>query len=217
MNQMTDEQPVLTKAIPVKSEQEFLDDQAQALRASVYELLARLLAREPDAATVQSLRDIGEIDAGEGPLAMGWQLMKQAAGKAELSAIHEEYFALLVGVGRGELVPFGSWYITGFLMEKPVAVLRADLNNLGIERQGGVAESEDHIAALCDAMALIIRNSDEIPLGTQQAFFNDHLAPWVHRFFSDMQNARSAHFYRAVGFFGESFFDFEQQLLKMQS
>ena len=78
-------------------------------------------------------------------------------------------------------------------------------------------ESEDHIAALCDAMALIIRNADEIPLATQQAFFNDHIAPWVQRFFSDMQNARTAHFYRSVGFFGESFFDFEQQLLGMQS
>ena len=214
---MTEEPPVLTPTIPVKSEQEFLDDQAQALRASVYDLLSRLLAREPDAGTVQSLRNIGEIDAGQGPLAMGWQLMKQAAEKSELSAIHEEYFALLIGVGRGELVPFGSWYMTGFLMEKPLAVLRADLDKLGIERQGGVAESEDHIAALCDAMALVIRNSDEIPLSTQQAFFNDHLAPWVQSFFSDMQNARSAHFYRSVGFFGESFFDFEQQLLQMQS
>lgn len=214
---MTEDQPVLTPAIPVKSEQEFLDDQAQALRASVYDLLSRLLAREPEHATVQGLRDIGDIDASEGPMAMGWQLMKQAAQKTELAAIHEEYFALLIGVGRGELVPFGSWYITGFLMEKPLAVLRADLDRLGIERQGDVAESEDHIAALCDAMALIIRNSSEIPLSVQQAFFNDHLAPWVQRFFSDMQNARSAHFYRSVGFFGESFFEFEQQLLHMQS
>lgn len=214
---MTDDQPVLTPTIPVKSEQEFLEDQAQALRASVYELLSSLLAREPELATIQSLRTIGEIDASEGPLAMGWLLMKQAAEKTELPAIHEEYFALLIGVGRGELVPFGSWYMTGFLMEKPVAVLRSDLDRLGIERQGNVAESEDHIAALCDAMSLIIRNSSEIPLSTQQAFFNDHLAPWVQRFFSDMQNARSAHFYRSVGFFGESFFDFEQQLLRMQS
>lgn len=217
MNQMTDDHPVLTPAIPVKSEQEFLDDQAQALRASVYELLSRLLAREPEQATIQGLRDIGEIDASEGPLAMGWQLMKQSAEKTELSAIHEEYFSLLIGVGRGELVPFGSWYMTGFLMEKPVAVLRADLDRLGIERQGDVNESEDHIAALCDAMALIIRNSNEIPLTTQQAFFKDHLSPWVQRFFSDMQNARAAHFYRSVGFFGESFFDFEHQLLGMQS
>lgn len=217
MNLMTDDHPTLSRAIPVRSEQEFLDDQTQLLRASVYELLGRLLAREPEENTIQSLRDIGDVDASEGPVAMGWQLMKQAAEKTDLQSIHEEYFSLLIGVGRGELVPFGSWYITGFLMEKPVAVLRADLKRLGIERQSSVKESEDHIAALCDAMALIIRNSDEISFATQRAFFNDHLEPWVQRFFSDMQNARTAHFYRSVGFFGESFFDFENQLIKMQS
>lgn len=214
---MTDDHPTLGRAIPVLSEQEFLEDQTQLVRASVYELLGRLLAREPDEATIQSLRDIGDVDASEGPVAMGWQLMKQAANKTDVHAIREEYFSLLIGVGRGELVPFGSWYITGFLMEKPVAVLRSDLKRLGIERQSGVVESEDHIAALCDAMALIIRNSEEISFETQRAFFNDHLEPWVQRFFSDMQNAQTAHFYRSVGFFGESFFDFEHQLLQMQS
>lgn len=217
MNAMAEHHPTLRNSIPVKSEQEFQQDQTQLVRASVYELLGRLLASEPDEATLQNLREIGEIDASDGPLAMGWQLMKQAAQKTDVQAVRDEYFSLLIGVGRGELVPFGSWYITGFLMEKPVAVLRADLKRLGIERQAGVVESEDHIAALCDAMAIIIRNGDEISLSTQQAFFADHLAPWVQRLFSDMQGARCAHFYRSVGFFGESFFDFEDQLLRMQS
>ena len=210
---MTVDQP----AFRVKSEEEFLQDQAQAMRAAVYELLSGLLARKPEESTLQQLRDIGEVDASDGRIAMGWELMRQAALKTDLAAVHDEYFALLIGVGRGELMPFGSWYMTGFLMEKPVAVLRGDLDRLGIERQSGVAESEDHIAALCDAMALIIRHSDEIPLETQQSFFNDHLQPWVGRFFNDMQNAQSAHFYRSVGFFGDSFFEFEQQLLQMQS
>lgn len=210
---MTIDQPVLT----VKSERAFLEDQAQATRAAVYELISSLLASQPNEPVLHRLRNIGDVDTGDGQIAMGWELMKQASRKTDLAAVHDEYFDLFIGVGRGELVPFGSWYMTGFLMEKPVAVLRGELNRLGIERQPGVVESEDHIAALCDAMALIIRNSGEIPLDTQQAFFNDHLAPWVGRFFNDMQSARAAHFYRAVGFFGESFFDFEQQLLGMQS
>jgi len=214
---MTNEQPAAHPGLAVKSEQEFLQDQAQQMRAGVYQLLSRLLAREPDEATIQSLRDIDDVDTSEGQIAMGWQLLKQAAQKTNLQSIHEEYFSLLIGVGRGELVPFGSWYMTGFLMEKPVAALRADLARLGIERQDGIAESEDHIAALCDAMSLIIQNSEEIDLQSQRSFFNDHIAPWVHPFFSDMQNAKTAHFYRSVGFFGESFFDFEQQLLQMQS
>jgi len=124
MNVMTEIEPTERKSFTLRSEQEFLEDQAQLVRASVYELLSRLLAREPDEATIQSLRDIGEVDASEGRVAMGWQLMKQAAGKTDIAAIHEEYFSLLIGVGRGELVPFGSWYMTGFLMEKPVAVHR---------------------------------------------------------------------------------------------
>lgn len=210
---MTSDRPALS----VKSEHEFLQDQAQAMRAAVYELLGSLLAKQPDEDTLQRLRNIGEVDASEGQIAMGWELMKQASLKFDQEAVHDEYFSLFLGVGRGELVPFGSWYITGFLMEKPVAVLRSDLIRLGIERQEGVVESEDHIAALCDAMALVIRNSEEISLDTQQQFFNDHLAPWVGRFFNDMQNAKAAHFYRSVGFFGESFFEFEQQLLDMQS
>lgn len=210
---MTIDQPVLN----VKSEEEFLADQAQVMRASVYELLGSLLAREPSEDTLQILRDIGEVDVSDGKIAMGWQLLKQAACKTHLEAVHDEYFSLFIGVGRGELVPFGSWYITGFLMEKPLAALRSDLQRLGIERQSGVKESEDHIAALCDAMALIIRSSDEIPLQVQQDFFADHLAPWMEQFFNDMQNAKAAHFYRSVGFFGESFFEFEQQLLEMQS
>lgn len=210
---MTTDQPVLR----VRSEDEFLADQAQLMRASVYELLGSLLAAEPPESTLQALRDIGEVDASEGKIAMGWELLKQAASRTQIESVNEEYFSLFIGVGRGELVPFGSWYITGFLMEKPLAVLRSDLQQLGIERQDGVRESEDHIAALCDAMALIIRNGHEISLQRQQNFFKDHLAPWAQSFFSDMQNAKAAHFYRSVGFFGESFFDFEQQLLHMQS
>ena len=187
------------------------------MRAAVYDLLASLLARRPEEETLERLRGIGEVDASEGQIAMGWELMKQASRKTQLESVHEEYFALFIGLGRGELVPFGSWYMTGFLMEKPVAVLRGELAALGIERQEGIVESEDHIAALCESMAIIIRSSDEIPLATQQQFFNDHLEPWVGRFFNDMQNAKAAHFYRSVGFFGESFFDFERQLLDMQS
>jgi len=209
--------PADTPILAVRGEDEFLRDQANAMRAGVYELLGRLLVREPDEALLQVLRDIGEVDASEGRVAMGWELMKQASQKAQLADVVEEYFDLFIGVGRGELVPFGSWYITGFLMEKPLALLRSDLAELGIERQEGVRESEDHMAALCDAMAILIRSGQEVTLAQQQAFFNDHLAPWADRFFNDLQNAQAAHFYRSVGFFGESFFSFEQQLLSMRS
>ncbi len=203
--------------INVSNEDAFLNDQAQAMRASVYELLGRLLAREPDEPLLQLLRDIEDVDASEGQIAMGWELLKQSALKTDVQQTSDEYVNLFIGVGRGELVPFGSWYLTGFLMEKPLAVLRTDLQSLGIERQGDIKESEDHIAALCDAMAILIRHGNEVPLERQQKFFNDHIAPWANRFFKDLQNANAAHFYRSVGFFGEGFLEFETRLLAMQS
>lgn len=213
----TDSTDIPVRNIPVRDEQAFLNDQAQVMRAGVYQLLARLFAREPDQELLDTLAGIGEVDTSEGKIAMGWELLKQASQNTELAAAQQEYFDLFIGVGRGELVPFGSWYLTGFLMEKPVAVLRQDLDNLGIERQEDVAESEDHIAALCDAMALIIQSSDEISLQTQQAFFKDHIEPWVTRFFDDVETANHAHFYRGVGFFGNAFFEFESEMLAMQS
>jgi len=210
---MTTESPVLT----VKNEDAFLNDQAQAMRAGVYELLGRMFASEPTEEVLDVLRGIGEVDASEGQVAMGWELMKQSALKTDELSVRQEYLDLFVGVGRGELVPFGSWYVTGFLMEKPLAVLRTDLVALGIERQEGVVESEDHIAALCDAMAILIRSGSEVPFTQQKSFFNDHIEPWASAFFKDLQSAKTAHFYRSVGFFGEGFMSFESRLLAMKS
>lgn len=201
--------------IAVQGEQAFLDDQAHDMRAGVYELLARLLYRSPDQATLAVLAGLEPVDTGEGQVALGWELLRQAAVRANPADVEDEYFNLFIGVGRGELVPFGSWYLTGFLMEKPLAVLRQDLERLGFERQAGIAESEDHIAALCDVMAMLIREEGG-RLQLQRTFFNDHIAPWAARFFDDLQNAQHARFYRSVGFFGDSVLRFEQQLLEMK-
>jgi len=206
---MTADAAVLT----VKSEDAFLRDEAHAMRAGVHELLARLLAREPDEEVLARLRGIGEVDTAEGPLAMGWELLRVAAERADVAALRREYNALFIGVGRGELVPFGSWYLTGFLMERPLAQLRADLRRFGIERPKGVPESEDHIAAVHDALALIIRSADEIGFDEQRDFFAAHVEPWAGRFHEDLQGASSADFYRAVGFFGASFLDVEREVL----
>jgi len=220
MSETTDPATPRSSSLNVRDEQEFLHEQAQLMRASVYELLANLLAREPDAELIGAIAGIDQVNTDEGQVAMGWELLRQAAGKHDAqsmaASIKDEYFNLFLGVGRGELVPFGSWYLTGFLMEKPVSVLRADLQSLGIERQAGVTDTEDHIAALCDTMAIIIRAGSEIDFARQQQFFTDHIDPWATRFFTDLQSAKSASFYRSVGFFGESFIEFEQQLLAMK-
>ena len=203
-----------TPTFEIKNDDQFVHDELQLMRASVYELLGRMLACEPDSSVLDVLRQIEGVDTSDGPLAMGWELLKQASLKTDEDAVTQEYFDLFVGVGRGELVPFGSWYITGFLMEKPLAALRADLRNIGIERQEGVRESEDHMAALSDVMSIMIRSNE--PIDSQRQFFSNHIAPWANAFFNDLQNAQAARFYRSVGFFGASFIDFEKQLLAMK-
>jgi TorA maturation chaperone TorD len=111
------------------------------------------------------------------------------------------------------LVPFGSWYQTGFLMERPLGELRDDLRVLGFERAEGVSEPEDHVAALCEVMAQLITAGE--PLVNQTRFFATHMEPWLGRFFADLQAAKGAVFYGAVGRFGAAFVDFERRYLSL--
>ncbi|HEY5645072.1 MAG TPA: molecular chaperone TorD family protein, partial [Pseudomonadales bacterium] len=119
-----------------------------------------------------------------------------------------------VGIGRGELVPYGSWYMTGFLMDQPLAILRRDLAELGFERQEDIKEPEDHVAALLETMGLMIGEGDT-SLDVQRRFFQSHMGPWMKTFFLDLQKANAARFYRAVGQFGEQFIEFERKYLTM--
>jgi TorA maturation chaperone TorD len=184
-------------------------------RAQVYALLGALLAQPPQQALLKALRQI-EVPASEigSDMAAPWGLLRQAAERVEPATLEDEYQELFVGIGRGELVPYGSWYVTGFLMEKPLAELRVDLRRLGFECRDDVHEPEDHVAALCETMSLIA-SSPEIPLETQREFFEKHLGPWMGRFFGDLASARAASFYRAVGLLGEKFLEVERAYLAM--
>lgn len=186
--------------------------EGDALRAGTYALLGALLAAPPGEDLLERLRGIGPVTGEDGEMAACWQLLLQASAQAAVPHLDDEYHELFVGIGRGELVPYASWYLTGFLMERPLAVLRRDLAVYGIEAQDGVTEPEDHAAALCEAMAVVIQDAGE---EGQKAFFDRHLAPWMERFFRDLQEARSAHFYRAVGRLGEQFIRFERQYLDL--
>jgi len=184
-------------------------------RAQMYGLIGALLVGPPQESLLQMLRQI-EAPAGEpdNEMAAAWGLIKQAAERADPSGLRDEYQDLFIGIGRGELMPYGSWYVTGFLMEKPLAELRIDLKRLGFEVQEGVAEPEDHAAALCETMNLIV-SSPEISFEEQQEFFRKHLDPWMGRFFGDLAGARSANFYRAVGLLGERFLQVERTYLSI--
>jgi TorA maturation chaperone TorD len=188
------------------------DDQ---VRGNVYALLGHLLSAPPDATVLESLAAIAPAPEGETLLSASWQMLGDAAARATPESLRDEHTTLFIGLGRGEVVPYASWYLTGFLMEQPLARLRGDLKELGIERQDGVREPEDHAAALCDAMALLISGDDPAPVALQSQFFARHIEPWMGRFFRDLQQAASARFYRAVGQLGEQFIDVETRAFGM--
>jgi TorA maturation chaperone TorD len=188
------------------------EDQA---RAQVYRLLGRLLAQAPDDSLLAILRDLQTPMSETGTdVAAAWGVLKQAATRADRTVLEEEYQEIFIGVVRGELMPYASWYLTGFLMEKPLAELRLDLKRLGFERKDDVREPEDHAAALCETMGLMAATPGT-STEAQRQFFDKHLAPWMGRFFADLATARSANFYRAVGLLGERFFEVERAYLSM--
>lgn len=187
-------------------------DPENQLRADTYRLLGRLLAAAPDEEMLTLLAEAPVTEDGD-LLAVAWRLLATSSGRTTARPVSDEFAALFIGVGRGELMPYASWYLTGFLMEQPLAKLRADLRRLGFERKDGVHEPEDHAAALCETMALLA--GDDTALETQAEFFEAHVGPWMARLFRDMQEATSARFYRAVGQLGEQFIETDQRYLEM--
>jgi TorA maturation chaperone TorD len=189
--------------------------QDERLRAHTYSLLGTLLAAPPTQSLVELLTRISPSEVGgDGELAAAWEVLRLAGERASVESLDDEYHELFIGMGRGELVPYGSWYMTGFLMDQPLAVLRRDLAELGFERQEDIKEPEDHVAALLETMGLMISDGDT-SVDTQRRFFQSHMGPWMKTFFLDLQKASAARFYRAVGQFGEQFMEFERKYLTM--
>lgn len=178
------------------------------LRALTYRLIARFLAAPPDAAALEAAGRLGEPETEFG---RALALFARVAAHTSPGQAAEEYHELFIGVGRGELLPYGSFYRTGFLNEKPLALLRQDLAELRIARAAANPEPEDHIASLCEVMAGLIEGRfGETDLATQQRFFDRHLAPWAGRFFADLETARSARLYQPLGTVGRLFVDMER-------
>jgi TorA maturation chaperone TorD len=184
------------------------------LRAQWYSLLAQFLSVAPEAATL----DLARALTGDGSdLGKGVSALAATAKGATVAGLEEEFFNLFIGIGQGELLPYGSYYLTGFLNEKPLAALRVDMDELGIGRVEGVKEPEDHIASLCEMMAGMITGSFGEPVGLdrQREFFDKHIGCWAPRFFEDLQAAETAVFYMPVGMIGSVFMSVESQAFQM--
>jgi TorA maturation chaperone TorD len=183
-------------------------DEVDAARADEYALLSILLARTPDQ---RLLARLATLRSDANPIGLVHARLADAASRTNAECLEREYFDLFIGLGRGELLPYGSYYLSGFLHERPLARLREDLAQLGIERVAGQAEPEDHAAILCEVMAGLVSRRFPARQDADRELFEKHLAPWIGRFFSDLEHAKAADFYRAVGTLGRVFMEIETE------
>jgi TorA maturation chaperone TorD len=184
------------------------EDEFDHARAQEYALLARLLARSPDAPMIERLARLG----GDATLlGLAHAALGQAAARTSAEQVDREYVALFAGFGQNGLLPYASHYRTGALYDRPLAQLRDDLQRLGIERTAGDSEPEDHAAVLMEIMAALAGGQIGAPPGADRDFFEQHLAPWIGRFFADLARVKSADFYACVGAMGGIFIDIETE------
>jgi TorA maturation chaperone TorD len=187
------------------------------LRAQLYHFLARFLAAPPSRDELDAAAAMVGNDSGETDLGKAFKTFSRLAERTDPERVGQEYHDLFIGVGRGELLPYGSYYLTGFLHEKPLAKLRNDMARFGIERDPAHKEPEDHIAALMDMMAGLITGEfgEPLPLDEQKRFFDTHIGSWARHFFADLEAAKASVLYAALGTIGRHFMEIEETAFSM--
>jgi TorA maturation chaperone TorD len=193
---------------------EVIVDELDRARAQEYALLATLLSHGPD---THMLAGLTLLRGDPSPLGVAHAALGEAAGRTDEAAAGREYFELFAGLGHGTPLPYASHYLTGTLYGRPLARLRETLQNLGIEQAAERSEPEDHVAILCEIMAGLIRSEIPAPVDADRQFFQAHLAPWIRRFFVDLENIKSAAFYARVGSLGRVFIDIETKAFSLSS
>lgn len=181
-------------------------------RGDQYRFVATLLSSAPSG---ELLAGIARLTGDRSAFGQAITALAQAAARATPKDVQREYFALFIGVGRGELLPYASFYQTGFLNERPLAEVRADLARLGVARAEARFEPEDHIALLFEVMADLAQGTIAAGPDRQAAFFGRHLAPWAGQFFDDLAIAPSAQFYRPVAEVGRLLMDIEARAFSL--
>jgi TorA maturation chaperone TorD len=191
-------------------------DDVDLARAKEYALLATLLARSPDS---EMLERLALLRGDATPLGAAHAALGAAAAKTDAAAVEREYFALFEGVGRSQILPYASHYLTGSLYGRILVRLRETLRNLGIERTGQSSEPEDHAAVLCEIMAGFAGAEIAIPASgenevSEMEVFKTYVAPWMSSFFTDLEHAEKANFYAHVGLVGRTFLEIEREAIK---
>ena len=184
------------------------------LRADLYNFMGLILSAPPD----QILLDqCASLSGDESDLGKAIAALSRVAKVTKPKSVQSEFNALFIGLGRGELLPYASYYLTGFLNEKPLAVLRNDMAQRGMTRAQNVFEPEDNIASLMEMMAGMIvgRFGTPASIDDQKQFFNKHIAPWAGHFFTDLEGAKNSVLYASVGSVGRAFMEIEREAFRM--
>lgn len=186
------------------------------LRADFYNFLGLLLSGPPDEMV---LAQTAALTGDDSDLGVAIQAMARVARVTKPASGEREFNALFIGLGRGELLPYASYYLTGFLNEKPLAQLRNDMAAQAITRAPNVYEPEDNIASLMEMMAGMIvgRFGNPTGLEEQRTFWNRHIGPWAGHFYSDLEAAESSVFYASVGTAGKAFMEIEREGFRMSA
>lgn len=192
------------------------DQREETARADLYGLLATLFYAPPPQSLIDTIA--AAQSAGDGVLERAWAELALACKNTRAEQVREEYEQLFISTGKPEVMLYGSYYLSGFLMEKPLAALRADLAKLGLERVASVTESEDHIAALCEVMRILIASEDALQtdIAAQKAFFANHMQAWVPDACAAISASRHAGLYAAVAKLARTFFEVETQAFDME-
>ena len=186
----------------------------ETARAELYGLLSQLYYAAPSADLLSALRvAVTEAPADGAFLQEPWQVLVGAARELSDGAIAQEFDRLFGGVGKPEVFLYGSYYLSGFLNEKPLARLRTDLDKLGLARDEAMSETEDHVAYVSEVMRYLIAGDDMAVcnLTQQQVFFSQHLQPWLPAMCDAVAQHPDAHFYRALATFTAAFIQVEAQ------
>ena len=191
-----------------------VDDSEELARAELYGLLARLWLGPPDDELLTQFRvAVTEAPQSGGHLEAPWQSLVAAMRATTSQAAASEYDALFGGVGKPEVFLYGSYYLAGFLHEKPLALLRDDLAALGLTRDETRGETEDHIACVFEVMRYLIAGDDVAVsnLEQQRRFFRAHVQTWVEQLLDAVQAQPQALLWREVAALTRTFVQVEAQ------
>ncbi len=176
-------------------------------RAHWYALIGTLLRAPADRARLSAIVAARGQDTSS-DLARAFDALAQACAGTTPEAVEAEFDASFIGVGKPQIFVNASYYLSGFLHERPLADLRDALARIGIARRADTADTEDHVSALCEVMRLLI--VEDAPLDTQREFFARFIGPWVDQFVEALEHCGTTDFYKHVGRLASAFFAVER-------